>query len=41
MDNPKAFANCIINDVFGENLEVDGPNEEETDYQNEFLDEVV
>lgn len=42
MDNPDAFANCIINDLLAQELPVDiEPQEEsEIDFQEEFYSEV-
>ena len=37
MDNPLAFANCIINDILGENLAVEKNVVVEDDFQSDFI----
>ena len=39
MDNPIAFANCIINDILGENLPVEASQTAEEDYQADFINQ--
>lgn len=40
MDNPMGFSNCIINDIFGEDLPTHFEPQEFDDFQQEFLDNV-